>query len=468
MRSRCSARRTRPKLQASLGSPAHLECLDLLAALAVDPLEHGFAHFARADALGQLTEGVAAEAEARRGLAAIAGERGRAADELQVDLSAALANGLFIQDRPVAGADAVRAVEPRMLALGDRHREIEHYANLGVLLDAGNRHVEAQAALRHVISLTRAEGDAASELVVLSNLGSSLHDVGRVAAALVPLREALALEERFPELRTGAVFVQVQLGNMHRALGDYAEALRWLTAGMAILEAYVPRVVAAAHNALARLWLDMGQPARAGQALQQALSIPSGPPLFRALGHLLAARIAMAQGQRGAAAEALAAADAHIIDSTRYGVRAQAALLAAQLEDPDAAYARALGVAHEAGRLHMMGVRIDALVCAACRVGRGAALGGGEPCPRGARPVARACPRQSLCRRALAGRARQRRRRRGVERDPRRCGRLDSRDGGAPARRIPRFLLDRNPLNRSLLTRARSERSRSEGAGDRP
>ena len=58
-----------------------------------------------------------------------------------------------------------------MLGLGDRRREIEHYANLGVLLDASNRHVEAQAALGHVISLTRAEGDRSSELVVLSNLG---------------------------------------------------------------------------------------------------------------------------------------------------------------------------------------------------------------------------------------------------------------------------------------------------------
>ncbi|MEO5882094.1 MAG: AAA family ATPase, partial [Caldimonas sp.] len=174
----------RAHLLANLGSPAHLDCLDLLAALAIDPLEHGYAHFARADTLGQLAEGTAAEAAARRGLAAIAGESGRATDELRVDLTSALANGLFVQDRPGAGADAVRAVESRMLALGDRHREIEHYANLGVLLDAGNRHLEAQAALGHVISLTRAEGDRASELVVLSNLASSLHDVGKVSAAL--------------------------------------------------------------------------------------------------------------------------------------------------------------------------------------------------------------------------------------------------------------------------------------------
>ena len=154
-----------------------------------------------------------------------------------------------------------------MLGLGDRRREIEHYANLGVLLDASNRHVEAQAALGHVISLTRAEGDRSSELVVLSNLGSSLHDVGKVAAALVPLREALRLKELYPELRTSAVFVQVQMGNMERALGHYAEALRWLEAGRAILGEYLPKVVGAAHIGLAHLWLDLGQAARARQQL---------------------------------------------------------------------------------------------------------------------------------------------------------------------------------------------------------
>lgn len=364
----------RAHLQASLGSAAHLECLDLLATLALDPLERGYAHFARSDTLAQQAEGAAAEAAARSGLAAIAGESGRAADELHVDLVSALANGLFIQDLPGPGADAVRAAEPRMLSLGDRHREIEHYANLGVLLDAGNRHIEAQAALGHVISLTRAEGDRTSELVVLSNLASSLHDVGKVAAALQPLREAHRLKEQYPELRTSAVFLQVQMGNMERALGNYAEALRWLEEGLAILGEYVPKVVSAAHVGLTRLWFDLGQPARAGQHLERALATPSGPAMFHALTHLLVARAALAQGRRDAAAEALAAADAYIIDSTRYAVRAQAALLSGSLQAPELAYANAIEVAREAGRLHMMGVRIDALVWAAR-----AAIASGRP-----------------------------------------------------------------------------------------
>ena len=364
----------RAHLQANLGSAAHLECLDGLAALAELPLERGYAHFSRSDTLAQQGEGAGAEAAARAGLAAIGAESGRAADELHVDLVSALANGLFIQDRPEDGVDAVRAAQPRLLALGDRTREIEHYANLGVLLDAGNRHAEAQAALGHVVALTRAGGDHASELVVLSNLASSLHDIGKVGAAMEPLLEALRLKQRFPELRTGALFVQVQLGNMQRGLGDYSAALSWLEQGLAILAEYVPNFVAAAHNGLARLWLDLGQQARAQQQLKLSLEIAGGPPLFLAMAQLLAARTALAQGQRGAVADALGAAGAFIIPSTRYAVRAQAALLAAALKDADAAYRDALDVAREAGRLQMQGVRIDALVCAAR-----AALACGQP-----------------------------------------------------------------------------------------
>ena len=327
----------------------------------------------------------------------------RAADELHVDLVSALANGLFIQDRPGLGADAVRAVEARMLGLGDRRREIEHYANLGVLLDACNRHVEAQAALGHVISLTRAEGDRTSELVVLSNLGSSLHDVGKVAAALAPLREALRLKEHYPELRTSALFVQVQIGNMERALGHYAEALRWLEEGRAILDAYVPKVVGAAHIGLARLWLDLGQTARARQQLDTGAGDPLGPAAVPrphpSAGRAIGPGAGAARRRRRSAGRRRA----FIIDSTRYAVRAQAALLAGALQEPEPAYAGAMEVARESGRLHMMGVRIDALVWAArAATGVRPAGGGGDACARGAGPVARARARRPLHRRALA------------------------------------------------------------------
>ena len=160
----------RAHLQANLGSTAHLEVIDALAAMASSPIEMGYACFARADTLAQRGEGGPAERTHGPGSRRSRAPPARAADEVAVDLASALANALFVLDRPREGAAALRAAEPRLLTLHDRQREIEHYANLGVLLDAANQHVEAQPALRHVLALTRAHGDRTSEMMTLSNL----------------------------------------------------------------------------------------------------------------------------------------------------------------------------------------------------------------------------------------------------------------------------------------------------------
>jgi tetratricopeptide (TPR) repeat protein len=125
----------------------------------------------------------------------------------------------------------------------------------------------------------------------------------------------------------------------------------------------VPAFVAAAHNGLARIWLDLGQLARARQHLQQALERSPVPAWSQATTHLLGARLAFEQSQRDAAGKAIGLAEA--IGATRFPVRAQARLLAGRLDAPAAAYRDATSVALEAGRLQVHGVRMDALACAA-------------------------------------------------------------------------------------------------------
>ena len=162
------------------------------------------------------------------------------------------------------------------------------------------------------------------------------------------------------------MFVQVQMGNMERALGHYAEALRWLEEGRAILGEYVPKVVGAAHTGLAHLWLDLGQAGAGPTAARPGAGDPLRPGRCST-----PSPTCWWRGRRWRRASATLpprrwpSPATFIIDSTRYAVRAQAALLAAQLQEPEAAYASALEVAREAGRLHMMGLRIDALVFAA-------------------------------------------------------------------------------------------------------
>ena len=355
----------RAYLQSDLDSSGHREVLDALDGAAESPPEKGHAHFARADTLSQSGSGPPAEAEARAGLAAIAAESGGSVDALRMDLVSALANALFLQDRPLEGAEAVRAAAPDLLRLDDRPRQIEHCTNLGVLLDAANQHAEAQATTRQGIALARAEGDRIGELVLLNNLAFSLHDVGRAAAALEPLGEALRLKQTYPELRTSALFVQVQLGNMHRSLGGYAEALEFLQKGLSVVGGYSPVFAAGAHNSLAQLYLDLGQRARSQQHLRQSLAIEATPPVIRAISHLLRARAALDQAEARLAGEALRDADGFIIASTRYAIRGQATLLGARLLEPEAAYRSATTVAREAARLQMEGLRMTALAWAA-------------------------------------------------------------------------------------------------------
>ena len=349
----------RAHLQSNLGSAAHLEVIDALDAIALLPIESAYASFARADTLAQRGDGGLAErmhgpgSPSSTAPAASPPTRWRSISPRRSPTRCSCSTDR--RRAPTRFAPSSR----RLLTLNDRQREIEHYANLGVLLDAGNRHVEAQPALRHVLALTRAHGDRTSEMMTLSNLASSLYDVGQVPAALETLHTAYRLKEAYPELRTSSLFLEAQLGNAHRALGHYGEALAWQQRALPILAEYVPAFVAAAHNGLARIWLDLGQFARAGQHLQQALGRHPVPAWSQATSHLLCARLAFEQSHGDAAAKAIGRAEA--IGATRFAVRARRACSPADSTTADAAYRDATSVALEAGRLQVHGVRIDAL-----------------------------------------------------------------------------------------------------------
>ncbi len=351
--------------RADLGSIAHREVLDALECAARSPLELAGAHLARAELLSKQGDGVGAEDRARRGLAALDGQSDRAANELRVDLSGALASSLNNQDRLAEAIDIVRACEPQLLALDDRPRQIEHYGNLGVLLDAANRHAQAEHAHRHAIALARAAADAPSELILRVNLAINLAETGRFAAAIEPLQEAYRIREAAPELRSVAPFLEASLGDVLRCVGRYTESIDWLTRALTVVSEFAPHFAAGVHNHLALTWLHLGQPARAYQQLQQVAGVTEAPPSHRAKTQLLLARCALMREDAATAAVALAAARVLTSGAARYATQAQAALLAARLADPEAAYRGATQVVLEAGQHEMQGVRMIALACAA-------------------------------------------------------------------------------------------------------
>jgi len=351
--------------RSDLGSVDHIAVLDALDAAALQPLEQGSARLARAAMQAQQGDGAAAEESARAGARAVGAETGAAADALRTDLAAALANALMILERPAEAIDVLRDAEPRLLALADPPRQMNHYGTLGVALDVAGRHAHAEQAHRHALALARALRDRPAELTTLNNLAISLAESGRFNAALESLQDAYRLRESSPELRTTALFLEMTLGDALRCVGEFRESLAWLARALPIIEVHAPNLVAAVHNQQALTWLHLGQQARAYQLLQQALTMSGAPPSVRAKTHLLLARCALAQSQPAVSADALGAARALLSTSARYAAYAQAELLAAHCAEPEAAYRIATDVVLQAGGRQMQGVRMAALAFAA-------------------------------------------------------------------------------------------------------
>ena len=365
-------RASRAHERSDVGSTDHMAVLDALDGTAHEPLELASARLARSSMQAQQGDAAASEASARAGLQAIGGESGRASDAMHVDLAAALANALMLMERPADAVDVLRDVEPRLIALADPSRQVNHYGTLGVALDVAGRHAHAEQAHRHALALARALRDRAAELTTLNNLAVSLAETGRFAAALEPLQDAYRLRESAPELLTAALHLEMSLGDVLRGVGEFRESLTWLERALPIIGEHAPRLVVAVHNQQALTWLHLGQHARAWQLLQQSLAVSDTLPAVRAKSHLLLARCALAQSRHSAGADALGAARALLSPSARFAAYAQAELLAARFGEPDAGYRAATAVVLQAGNRQMQGVRMAGLACAArCALGCG-------------------------------------------------------------------------------------------------
>jgi DNA-binding SARP family transcriptional activator/tetratricopeptide (TPR) repeat protein len=351
--------------RSDVGGADHIAVLEALDAAAHENSSIAAARLARSSMQAHRGDGAASEAMARAGLQAIGDEPELGADALRVDLAAALANALMLQERPAEAVDVLRDVEPRLIALADRQRQVNHYATLGVAFDVAGRLAQAEQAHRHALALARAQQDRPSELTILNNLAVSLAESGRFTAALEQLQDAYRLRESAPELLTAALHLEMSLGDVLRCVGEFRESLAWLERALPIIGEHAPRLTPAVHNQQALTWLHLGQHARAWQLLQQALAGGDTLPAVHAKSHLLLARCALAQGQHGVAVDALGAARSLLTASARFAAYAQAELLATRFAEPDAAYRAATAVVMQAGKRQMQGVRMAGLACAA-------------------------------------------------------------------------------------------------------
>jgi DNA-binding SARP family transcriptional activator len=223
------------------------------------------------------------------------------------DAACLQAVGMVQGGRP---ADALAVIEPWHTVVdqdGSPAQRGRYFANLAYVLNGARRLRDTAVALGQAIAHAQAQGDLAELATLTSNLATVHGNLGHAGQALALARQAWALQAQLGNTQgpTGAV-VQTYLGLYCGLRGLYGEALDHLDAALAVFQRdSQPLWLAVAANHKAQLLLELGQFARAGQALALAT-----PPVdhVRARSATIAARLARALGQpwRPALQQALA------------------------------------------------------------------------------------------------------------------------------------------------------------------
>ncbi len=185
--------------------------------------------------------------------------------------------------------DAALALARRVRDEGDLPAVLN---NLGLLLQDQDEHLEAialmqEAAARQPDPLVRAR--------VVNNLATSLEERGQSALA----REQCLAAAR--QVQGAAAVVElnlaIKLGAGARQLGRWRDALAHFEHADALLAQQPNKREEELHRQRALLWLDLGRPHLAREALERGASRAQGVPVDAALAATVQARIALAAGQ---------------------------------------------------------------------------------------------------------------------------------------------------------------------------
>jgi DNA-binding SARP family transcriptional activator len=257
-------------------------------------------------------------------------------------------------------SEALAVIEP-LRAQVERDGNVEQrgrfWSDYAYVLNTARHLRDAAIALGHAIVHAQSQGDLAELATLTSNLATVKGNLGHVDEAL--------------ELAQRSLAVQVQLGTTEGPGGGVVETYVALYCGMAgryrealaRLDAAVDRFrrdgqtlwIAVASNHKAQFLIELGQLARARQALDY-----EAPPVdsVRARGATLAARIERALGKKGEAE--LRHALALLAEGGDPHVRMHALLEEAVRLEPLAAVARCEEVSRLAGELEFVGVAMKA------------------------------------------------------------------------------------------------------------
>jgi len=260
--------------------------------------------------------------------------------------------------------DAQRAVRlmrpalPWILEHGQAADRQSFFNDLACCLDHADQPLEAQQYHRRALEGAIELGRLDQASIACSNMTYSLKNVGRLRAALDNAQQAHRYALGFDDARSTTFALDLMTLALLRDLARYAEAVR---AAEVALQAAAQHAAAmtAAQGHLAALWLQLGQPARAQQALAAAHARPVAPHQRARLAQL-AGQLHQCLGAPAGAAFEQAMADAPLIGRTV--PQSMIVLDHAQMLPPDAALAACEQVMQRCDAIGLAGVVLAARV----------------------------------------------------------------------------------------------------------
>ncbi len=242
----------------------------------------------------------------------------------------------------------------------------EFHGNFAVVLDNLGLPEAAREHHERTLGATLATQDHAQRATGLANHAVSRLNAGDVRHAQQLVAQAQQLVATYSLDGSSAAFITVLQMQCARALGRYTEALECADHAETILRASNPARVPVVALHRAHCWLDLGQHARAQQALQAAGEGDRLPRHFEARRRLLLARVQRLQGQDPGAwlQQAALAAPPNGWPEVRMLVEIEATLM--QPQEP--ACARLQSVREQALSLGLRGAALSAMLHQASRL----------------------------------------------------------------------------------------------------
>jgi tetratricopeptide (TPR) repeat protein len=315
-------------------------------------------------------------ADHRAGIAAAkqAAERARALDApwQLFEAERLHAVGLAQSGCAVEGLAVIEPFRERVEQEGSVEQKGRFWADYAYVLNGAGRLRDTAEALRRATENAQALGDLSELATLTSNLATVQGNLGHVDQALVLAERALAIQVQLGTTDgPGGGVVETYVGLYCTMAGRYREALERFDAAIARFRRDGQKLwVAVASNHLAQCLLELGQFARARQALDY-----DAPPVdwVRTRGATIAARIDRALGPSDDAVRGRILA---LVDGAgEFKVRMHAMLDQTALLEPRAALARCDDVVRQASELEFIGVVARARLLRAASLHRAGAGG---------------------------------------------------------------------------------------------